>query len=231
MRLLLIALLSCMYAPLYAQDNPADNLLFNCFKNTAAGDTEGNSVLAAFLKAAIGTFGVNNVFRSELKENDKKQYNVLLRNGDIVVLGFAELETAEKLSGLKEGSTDLLSGDIRKYAQMCCAVMAKKLQMANASTFASAVADLADGYPVENIASLLGLVLKPVKPVNVDELAHYNHIIVKNRYYIAYAYLGYYDEVKEAKGYAPLGDMHKYHSGLPCLLRRCSISEAFRVDE
>jgi hypothetical protein len=232
MRCLLITFLLLLHAILRAQDRPGDNLMFNCFKNTATDKAEGNCVTVAFIKAAIGTFGVNNVFRSVTREDDKKQYSIMLRNGDILLLGFDEMETAKKLSPLKAGNTDLLSADITKYAQMCYAAMAKKLQKSvGYITYAAALVDLNDGYPVENIAALLGLTLKPIKPVTTKELMHYNHILVKNYYYTAYAYLGYYDEVRQPEGYAQLEDIRKYHSGTPCFIKRCSISEAYRVDE
>lgn len=232
MRCPLIILLLLLHITLQAQDRPADNLMFNCFKNTATDKTEGNCVTVAFIKAAIGTFGVNNVFRSVSREEEKKAYNIMLRNGEIILLGFDEMETAKKQSQLREKNTDLLSSDITKYAQMCYAVMAKKLQQSTTNhTFVTAMADLNDGYPVEDIAALLGLTLKPIKPVTTKELEHYNHILVKNYYYTAYAYLGYYDEVKQPDGYAPFDDIRKYHSGTPCFIKRCSINEAFRVDE
>jgi len=232
MRQLLITLTLLAQLTVRAQERPSDNLMFNCFKNSATEKAEGNCVTVAFIKAAIGTFGVNNVFRSVNRDEDKKQYNIMLRNGSIVLLGFGELETATSVSGLRGTNTDLLSADICKYATLCYAVMAKKLQQTVTShTFATALADLGDGYPIENIAILLGLALKPIKPVNTAALEHYNHIVVKNYYYTAYAYLGYYDEVKQTEGYAPLADMRKYHAGLPCAIKRCNITEAYRVDE
>ena len=232
MRPLLITLILFMQLYACAQEKPADNLMFNCFKNTATDKEEGNCVAIAFIKAAIGTFGVNNVFRAVSRDDNIKAYSIMLRNGEIVSLAYAELDMANKTLALKGKNTDLLSGDICKYATLCYATMAKKLQLSTSNhTFATAIADLSDGYSIGHIATLLGLILKPIKPVNVKELAHYNHIVVKNHYYAAYAYMGYYDEVSEKQGYAPLDAIRKYHAGLPCALKRCNITEAYRVDE
>jgi hypothetical protein len=48
---------------------------------------------------------------------------------------------------------------------------------------------------------------------------------------VAYANTGYYDELKNQAGVAALDDFRQNHFGGKCALRRCAITEAFRVDE
>lgn len=231
MRWLLFTLTLLLPLFLSAQDKPQDNLLFNCFKQLVLkGEDNGTSV--AFIKAAMGTMGVNNVFRNHSIDAEKKQHTILLRNGKTVVLSFAEEEQAAAASGFMSRNDDLLSADIRKYAMLCYAAMAKNLQVKYALfTYTDAINKLNADYPITDIAILLGLTLKPIKPCTVEELSHYNHILVRNYYYTAYAYLGFYDEVKLTNGIAPLSDFRKNHFGMPCSYKRCNITAAYRVDE
>ena len=149
-----------------------------------------------------------------------------------MVLSFAEEEAATAASGFMSRNADLLSADIRKYAALCYAAMVKNLQVKDALfRYDDAINKLNNKYPVTDIAILLGLQLKPIKPCTVEELAHYNHIMVCNYYYTGYAYLGYYDEVKLPNGIAPLADFRKNHFGMPCSYKRCNINAAYRVDE
>jgi hypothetical protein len=209
----------------------AENPMFNTFKQGVLKD-DGNCNCVAVVKSAIGTFGVNNVFRYVATDNASAKYTVRLRNEQTIILTFAELEEAKSISGFSEKAKDLLSADIRKYALFCFAVMAKRLQLSNpAYSYKTAIADINDGYELHATAALLGLQLKPLKPCSFENLSTYNHIIILNSYYTAYANTGYYDETNVPSGYAPLNDFKQYHSGSGCMFKRCNISEAFRIDE
>jgi hypothetical protein len=231
MRKLFCLLITCLGLSASAQDKPEDNLLFNCFKQLVVkGEDNGTSV--AFIKAAMGTFGVNNVFRNVNTDNAAKQHTILLRNGVTVVLNFAEVEEAGAAAGFMVRNNDLLSADIRRYALLCYAAMAKNLQVQRAlPNYTAGIAMLNNNYPAKDIAALLGLMLKPIKPCTVEELSRYNHIMVRNNYYTSYAYLGYYDEVKLNIGFAPLEEFRKNHFGVSCAYKRCQINAAYRVDE
>jgi hypothetical protein len=211
--------------------NAVENPLFNTFKQGSM-QGEGNSASVAVIKASIGTFGVNNVFRYQTTDNVAAKYIIRLRNEETITIRFDELKQAAAASAFSEKSTDLLSADIRKYAQLCFATMAKKLQLQNPRyNFTTAISDINDGFELADAAALLGLKLKSLKPCTVDNLSHYNHIIVCNPYHVAYANTGYYDELKSQAGVATLDDFRQNHFGSRCALRRCNISEAFRVDE
>lgn len=207
-----------------------ENPLFNTFKQGSV-QGEGNASSVAIIKAAIGTFGVNNVFRYQSTDNAGGKLVIRLRNDETITLTFAEWKQAAAASAFSEKNTDLLSYDIRKYAELCFAVMAKKLQQQNPRyNYVSALSDINDGIELSDAALLLGLKLKSLKPCTVDNLSHYNHIIVCNPYHVAYANTGYYDELNLA-GVATLEDFRQNHFGSKCALRRCNINEAFRVDE
>ncbi|WP_276135226.1 hypothetical protein [Polluticoccus soli] len=228
-----LSLLFCLVAGTTwcSAQTASDNPLFNTFKQGLV-QGEGNAASVAVIKAAIGTFGVNNVFRYFSTDNAAGKYTIRLRNDETITLTFTELKQAATASAFSEKSTDLLSHDIRKYAELCFAVMAKKLQQQNPRyNYVSAVSDINDGIEPADAAALLGLKLKSLKPCTVDNLSHYNHIIVCNPYHIAYANTGYYDELKNQAGVATLNDFRQNHYGAKCALRRCNISEAFRVDE
>lgn len=224
-------LLACMIPTFCVAQNAMENPLFNTFKQ-AATQGEGNSACVAVVKAAIGTFGVNNVFRYMTADNPASKYTLRLRNDETITLRFDELKQAGNASAFSEKSTDLLSADIRKYAQLCFAVMAKKLQLQNPGyTYTAAINDINDGFDITAATALLGLRLKSLTPCTVDNLSHYNHIIIRNHYHIAYANSGFYDEVKSQAGIASLSDFRQNHYGGKCALRRCNITDAYRVDE
>jgi hypothetical protein len=214
-----------------AQPAAVENPLFNTFKQ---GNTknEGNSATVALIKAAIGNFGINNVFRYVYTDNAGKRYNVRLRNEKRITLTFAELDQAKSLAAFKERAADPLSGEIKKYAVFCFAVMAKKLQDQYPHySYAAAIADLNDGYELAGAASLLGLQLKKLVSCAISDLSQYNHIIVRNNYHIAYAHTGFYDECNTQAGMASLNAFRDNHAAGSCSFKKCNINEAFRVDE
>lgn len=209
----------------------SENPLFNTFKTgTPKGGSNNNAV--AIVKSAIGTFGVNNVFRYVNTDDGAKKYFVRLRNDENLVLSFEELQEARAYCCFTEKARDILSADIRKYAVFCFAVMAKKMQRENpAYTYMAAINAINDNYGLAETAALLGLRLKPLKPCTVNNLAGYNHIIVCSQFYTAYANMGYYDETGNSPGMSLLADFRHNHPGNNCLFGRCNINEAFRIDE
>ena len=221
--------MACYCCP--AQPSAVENPLFNTFKQ---GNTtnEGNSATVALIKAAIGNFGINNVFRYVYTDNGGKKYNVRLRNEKRITLTFAELEQAKGQAAFRERAADPLSGEIKKYAIFCFAVLAKILQdQYPGYTYAAAISDLNDGYELTDIATLLGLQLKKLEPCSIPNLSQYNHIIVRNNYHIAYAHTGYYDECNTQAGMAALNAFRDNHAGGSCSFKKCNINQAFRVDE
>lgn len=229
-RLPLIIVLLLLHACCLAQ-NAAENPLFNTFKqNTVKGDDNNNTV--AVIKSAIGTFGVNNVFRYVHTDEVARKYSVRLRSEERLALTYAELEEAAAHCNLPGKAQDMLSADIRRYAIFCFAVMAKKLQLQQpALSYRSAINTLNHTYDLAAASALLGLRLKPLKPCTIGNLSGYNHIIVCNAFYTAYANSGYYDESNSPTGIASLSDFKQNHSSGGCFFGRCNINEAFRIDE
>lgn len=209
--------------------SPAENPLFNTFKQGLVKDGD-NGAIVAVVKAAIGSLGVNNVFVYVTNDEVKQRYIVNLRNSEKIILKYSELREAGAFAGFDEKAKDILSCDIRKYAIFCYAVMAKNLKTQHDNMdYATAIATLNSGYSVEEAAALLGLKLQRLKPCSIENLSHYNHIIVMNRYYTAYSNTGYYDELNLPGGMAMLSNFRQNHNGFLCKLSLCNISEAYRI--
>jgi hypothetical protein len=226
----LICIFLVLHWQAYAQ-TPSDNPLFNTFKQGPVKDGDNGAVVAV-VKAAIGALGVNNVFVYVTNDEVKQKYIVTLRDGQNISLKYTELQEAATSAGFSEKAKDVLSADIRKYGIFCFAVMAKNLKkQAPDATYTSAIATLNKGYSVEDAAALLGLKLQRLKPCTIENLSHYNHIIVMNRYYTAYANTGYYDELNLPAGLAALDNFRQNHNGFLCKLSMCNISEAYRIED
>lgn len=205
--------------------NPFNNTtITNAFKQ---GKHYNNCSSIALIKAAIGTFGLEKVFKQVLRQNDSVVFK--LRNGEQIAITPAEISYCTLNNGFILKSTDTAAIKIKNFADTCFAVMCKKEQLLDSSTFEAAVERLNIGYKTSEISVLLGVKFKSIQPLNLKNLSRYEHIIIYNYYHAAYATNGIYDEPLNKTGLEKIGKFPSNHLGkdyeyIPYL---CEIREGY----
>jgi len=119
-----------------------------------------NCASIALIKASIETFGLNNVFNIERTE---ERYIAKLKNGEIVSFTDQNLLLSIKVGSFQpsqdnqESKQDIYE-EIRKYAQMCYAVMVAKYNAKNnLNNFDTALTQLSNGANARFVSQYLGL--------------------------------------------------------------------------
>jgi hypothetical protein len=230
---LIILFVLCSIAA-QAQLSRGDTLLFNSFKQDEVkvpAASGGNCVSIALIKTAIGTFGLGKVFG--LKTDSVKQiYQVTLRNGKVLQLSFDEVASATQKAHFFLKIKTAESVAVYNYANLCFAVMCKKLQADTniTLTYEQAVDRLNEGYVTLNIPELLGIKITRIMDLSLENLKAYRNLVVWYEAHTVYYSLGYYDEESyKYSGIVPLEEFHHCYF-TQRLLRKCHPEGAFSLN-
>jgi hypothetical protein len=174
-----------------------DAVVFEGVRNKFGGG--GNCASIALIKAAIGTFGINGVFKSVSTDAAKKTVTVTRRDGKVLVLTFDRRDDGKAHFFVQPYATpqDALSQQISEYAAFCFAVMcrAKQLEMGyDADHFYLGVDKLNKGQAAADVYALLGLQKVVIADLSTDNLSKFKHVVLYNSPHAVYSSGGQYDE-------------------------------------
>lgn len=204
--------------------NVTEEQLFNAYKQDRvkfAGWLSrfgggGNCASVALIKAAIGTFGINGVFKDVRIDETAKIVYVTRRDDEVIELTFDRLEFAKKYFYIASIKQDDISQKIADYSRFCFAVMsrAKQLDLGyNRKRFYRAVDNLNKGEPTIEIHKLLGLEKEQISDLSYDNLGKYKNIVLWNSPHAVYSSSGNYDEFFRGTetGIEPLSRLGDFH--------------------
>lgn len=227
MRFLTSLLMLFTFATAYSQQKPEENLFFNAFKQSSVNGG-GNCASIALIKAAIGTFGIDNVFSYSPASGDSSII-VKLRNDSTVEVKYSEIVEATKENGFTIKSTDSRAKRVKSYADTCFAVMVKvNEKIWEYPSFKEALEGLLNGYNTPAVHDLLGLEFEGVSTDWVTLRANTN-IVFYNTYHAVYSSYGYYDETRSQSGYSANEDFKKNRFGYKCSWYLCNPRNAFTI--
>lgn len=156
----------------------------------------GNCVSIAVIKAAIGTYGLDGVFKN-VDITDEGNYQIEMKDSFKLTLRKHEINKAAKYSRFLKGESE----DIREKAYFYFAAMAKrvlvegKIDVFSArNTLRNALRSLNNGENYLEGVEWLGL-LNNYKKVSKTEINNYKHIIgvsAKHCYYISEGFIDNY---------------------------------------
>lgn len=155
----------------------------------------GNCASIALIKAAIGTFGVNGVFKNVSIDSANRIVNVTLQDNSLVDLNFDRLKNGKEYFFIEKIGTDETSKMIADYARFCFAVMCRKKQMIKGyNKYGKAVDKLNKGQDASEIYKLLGLKKEQIEDFSIDNLKNYRNVVTYNVPHAVYSSSGNYDE-------------------------------------
>jgi hypothetical protein len=213
-----------------------DQQLFNTFKQDIVEfegfwdkfGGGGNCASIALIKSAIGTFGINGVFKNLTVDSVRKIVRVTLRNNEVIDLTFDRLEDGKNHFSITKIGQDIISKQIADYSRLCFAVMCRKEQLLlgyDSKYFYRGVDKLNKGQDASEIYKLLGLTNLVVQDLSIENLKKYKNLLIYNNIHAVYSSLGYYDEFFNGTitGIEPLSDLNKFH----CKNDDCEITGAY----
>lgn len=176
----------------------------------------GNCASIALIKAAIGTFGLNGVFKNVRVDSASEMVYVTRRDDKVIDLTFDRLQHAKDHFFVEADSTSQTALKISDYAAFCFAVMcrAKHLTMGyDAKYFYRAVDNLNKGEEAEEIYTLLGLKKNPIADLSTKNLKKYKNLVLFNAPHAVYSSSGNYDEffTGTVTGIEPLERLNYFH--------------------
>jgi len=161
----------------------------------------GNCASVALIKAAIGTFGFDNIFKSIVIDNQNKRYLIDLKDDDSMVysLSFNDYEYGATKSAFEPYESDEISKDIFEFAKFCFAVLAevKRCDYRVNKRYARAINDLNKGEETKYIHEYLGLNADTVKDISIKNLSSLKNLVAWNGPHAVYSSEGVYDEFFE----------------------------------
>lgn len=161
----------------------------------------GNCASVAVIKAAIGTFGFDNIFKSIVIDNKNERYIIDLKDDDKTVysLYFEDYKLGAEKSAFELFGNDEISKDIFEFAKFCYAVLAevKRWDYRHNNRYARAINDLNKGEATEYIHEYLGLTATKVKDISIKNLSTLNNLLLWNGPHAVYSSEGVYDEFFE----------------------------------
>jgi len=175
----------------------------------------GNCASIALIKSAIGTFGINGIFKELKIDSLNEMVYVTRRDNKVIDLTFERLENGKEHFFITP-NTDELSIQISDYGRFCFAVMcrAKQLDLGyDKKYFYRGVDNLNKGEPTENIYTLLGLQKENISDLSLDNLSKYKNIVLYNAPHAVYSSSGHYDEffMGTITGIEPLNRLSYFH--------------------
>ena len=176
----------------------------------------GNCASIALIKSAIGTFGINGVFKDVKSDSTTKTVTVVLRNDDVVSLSFDRLSNGKKYFAIKNIGNEKIHKDIAEYSRFCFAIMCRRQQLKmgyDKSHFYRAVDRLNKGYSASEIYELLGLRKKEINDLTHENLSKFKNIVLYNSPHAVYSSYGNYDEFFRGtvSGIEPLARLNYFH--------------------
>lgn len=181
----------------------------------------GNCASVALIKAAIATFGFDNIFKSIIIDEINNRYLIDLKNDDKTVysLSFSDYEFAAEKSAFELYTKDSTSKDILEFAKFCFAVMAeiKRLDYRYNNKYSRGVNDLNKGESAEYIYEYLGLEIVKVENISIEYLSVQKNIILWNAPHAVFSSEGNYDEFfelldgKKLEGIQPISKLQVIH--------------------
>jgi hypothetical protein len=159
----------------------------------------GNCASVALIKAAIGTYGFDNIFNSILIDNRNKRYLIDLKDekDEIYHLSFDDYEFGSIKSAFEQPiKDDNVSNDIFEFAKFCFAVMAeiKRWDFRKNNKYSRAIHELNKGEDSRYIHDYLGLTVKKVEDVSISNLSQLKNLVVWNSPHAVFSSEGLYDE-------------------------------------
>ncbi len=158
----------------------------------------GNCASIAIIKAAIGTFGFENVFKSVIIDDKNQRFLIDLKDDDTTVynLSFEDYFYGADKSAFMKYEQNQVSEDILEFSKFCFAVMAevKRNEFRSFNTYKRAVTDLNKGESAPYIHTYLGLPVVDLENVSVDNLSLLENLVVWNGPHAVYSSIGFYDE-------------------------------------
>lgn len=220
-----IIMICSVYRSSAQTDLTVDFALLNAFKQ---GKAYNNCAAIALIKAALGTYGVEAVVKTEKVDSG---FVFRLRNHEVVFLTQEELTCCISRSGFVQKNFDSVSIAIKRAADTCFAVMCKKQQYKDQITLDVAVKKINNGYKTSEIAFLLGVQFKRIQSTSSKKLAAYKHVVVYNFYHAAYSTNGVYDYTDNSLGYTSVKNFKWNHtdSSGEYYSYLCDIREAFSI--
>lgn len=179
----------------------------------------GNCASVALIKAAIGTYGFDNIFKSIIIDNHKKRYLIDLNDDkdEVYNLSFDDYEFGANKSAFEQPIEDEnVINEIFEFAKFCFAIMAeiKRWDYRRNNKYSRAISDLNKGEDSRYIHDYLGLTVKKVEDVSISNLSKIENLIVWNNPHAVYSSEGFYDEF--FTGYdsiQPLNQLQLIHGG------------------
>ncbi|MFD2941499.1 hypothetical protein [Flavobacterium notoginsengisoli] len=181
----------------------------------------GNCASVAIIKAAIGTFGFENVFKSIVIDDINQRFLVDLRDRKKTVysLSFKNYKRAAEMCDFEQFGTDGSSKNILEFAKFCFAVMAeiKRNEYRINRSYRRAVDDLNKGESTYYIHEYLGLNANDIKDISIENLSTIKNLILWNPPHAVYSSEGFYDEAwsevngKKIDPIQPLSMLAKIH--------------------
>ena len=155
----------------------------------------GNCASIALIKAAIGTFGINGVFKNISIDSANQLVNITLQDNTVVDLNFDRLKNGKDYFFIEKIGVDELSKQIADYGRFCFAVMCRKKQMIMGyRKYGKAVDKLNKGQDASEIYNLLGLKKEQITDFSIDNLKNYKNVVTYNSPHAVYSSAGNYDE-------------------------------------
>ncbi len=199
---------------------PSENIVFKAFKQGKIREQNvkigGNCVAVAIIKAGIATFGLNNTFLSVQRDSAQKLTRVILRDGTMLTLTFAEEAMARTRSrfvqkkNIPEAEKDSCN-KVMDFAQFCFAVLCKNKQMKDSDlkSYNEAIRDVNISEPAVDAYQLMGFYMQPVN-IDPKEMYAAKNILIYNGKHCVYASNGLYDEQQITEP-AKLSDFEKVY--------------------
>ncbi len=170
----------------------------------------GNCASIALIKAAIGTYGFDCVFKKIEVDNTNELFVIYLRDEDNAsyTLSFFDFQFAKSKSSFELFNNDEVSKDVLEFSNFCFAVMAEIRRSAYRINreYRRAINDLNKGEDSRYIHELLGVSVESVVNCTIDNLKSYSNLLLWNDDHAVYFDKGLYDEawMSEEDGIAPI---------------------------
>lgn len=168
----------------------------------------GNCASVALIKAAIGTFGFNNVFKSIIIDEVNNRYIIDLKDDDksLYSLSFENYKIGAIKSAFETEEHDETSLNIFEFAKFCFAVMAevKRWDYRFNNSYQRAIIDLNKGEYADYIHEYLGLTAVEVANLSIANLSQQKNMVLWNGPHAVYSSEGYYDEFFSELNHVPL---------------------------
>lgn len=175
----------------------------------------GNCTSIGVVKAAIEVYGMDEQNGVFAVAPDPCGKIVTLRDGTVVRLLSAELDTAIQLCGFQTlNAGDAEKAAVTAYAQLCFAVICKRKQMMEKyATFREAVDDVNDGESAFEAPEFLGLQAKVVR-ISYDDVFGCGGVVAHSPRHTVYVSHGHFDDYGAANKLDAIWEWARFARGI-----------------